>query len=99
MKEKEKKSIRAEKETRPWLEMEATMTVAAEEKVVQEREELVRGGAVKEGVMQLSEEDMEANARLKERALRFWLSVVSQPVTLHMYERCVTSSSTPRMTS
>lgn len=36
----------------------------------------------------LSEADMAANARLKERALRFWLSMVSQPVTLHMYEKC-----------
>jgi hypothetical protein len=32
---------------------------------------------------------MATNARLKERALRFWLSMVSQPVTLHMYEKCV----------
>ena len=37
----------------------------------------------------LSEADMAANARLKERALRFWLGLVSQPVTLHMYEKCV----------
>lgn len=58
-----------------------------------EREAPAQPAALSDGVpvpaSGLSEADMAANGWLKERALRFWLSLVSQPVTLHMYEKCV----------
>jgi len=35
---------------------------------------------------QLSEAEKAANTKLKERSLRFWLSLTGQPVSLHLWE-------------